>query len=132
MKGSDLLNAGKANFLKRLEESELVEIEVPEWGGSIYRPVSVSVTRMSRIMQAHKTGELEASVQIILEVAKDENGKPLFREGNKRSLMEEQDPQVVMRLAGQLVAALMPEDEAEIAQNLNQAQPESSTSLPTS
>ena len=129
-KGSELLNKGKENFFKRLSDSELVPIEIPEWGGTIYRPVSISVERISRIKAAMESNGLEHLVQIIIDIARDEDGKPLFRSTDKDSLMREQDPNVVIRVANELSEALVPEEEPlieEAKESLGEASSEAST-----
>ena len=105
----DALEKGAAAFKKRLTSDEQVEIKVPEWGCSVYAPATVSMKRKDAVVKALEKGGLEWMVDVVIQYAKDEDGKPFFKPAHRSNFMSQQDPDVIIRVGNDLAAAIAPE-----------------------
>jgi len=97
-----VLDNVKSHYKSKLS-GELQKISVPEWQTDIYykgaHPFSVE-SKIIELQQAGKT--VEALVESIILKALDPEGKPLFHKFDKVTLMNEADPNVLMRVAAVL------------------------------
>jgi len=108
---SQVLERAKASFRARL--SEVRCIEVPEWGDEsgplrIYvRPATLK--ERDAIYRHVSAGSLEALVETLIQRARDEEGKPIFRPVDRLELMRHVDPDVIARVVAEING-----DEAEL------------------
>ena len=108
---NDIISRARLHF--RADERRA--ISVPEWGEEsaplvLYaRPVTLADKK--RLHNRYKDGGLqEMYVHALIDKAEDEAGKPAFTLDDKRSLMHAVDPNVVERIAAQILGAVSPED----------------------
>lgn len=92
----------KSHYKSKLS-GELQKISVPEWKTDIFfkgaHPFAVE-SKIIELQQAGKT--VEALVESIILKALDMDGKPIFSKFDKVTLMNEADPNVLMRVAAVL------------------------------
>ena len=113
MDANEILKAAEDHFSKVATECDLRSVEVPEWGATLYFPAAISLLRKSRIMEASANGGLEHMAQIIIECARDEQGKPIFTKAHKSHMMTKVDSNVLIRVAGEMAAAMAPDEDIE-------------------
>lgn len=83
----------------------LKSIEVPEWKTTIYFKPATPFAVEQKIISLHQKGELvEALVETLLAKALDEDGKKLFKMADKPVLMNEVDPNVIIRVVAEMNA----------------------------
>jgi len=81
----------------------LQKMSVPEWKMDIYYKASYPFAVESEIIQLQQNGKsVEALVQSLILKALDPDGKPLFNKFDKSTLMNEADPQVLIRVCSEL------------------------------
>lgn len=121
---ADILEQAEKHFG---EKRELREIEVPEWGGSVYYYDPPSVRDRCRILECFdrekRTFSADVMVVAFMSRARDADGKPLFTNAGwreaKRRVLDFYDPDVLERVVmemGGLNASLgkvTPEDAAK-------------------
>jgi hypothetical protein len=79
---------------------ELQKIKCEEWDCDIYFRTTYPLKDESRIMQLTQEGKtVEALVESIVTKARDKDGKRLFHDADRIMLMNEADPQVVIKVA---------------------------------
>ena len=94
-----VLNNATKHFKEQLT-SGLKSIEVPEWETTIYFKPATPFAVEQKIIALHAKGELvEALVETLLAKALDEDGKRVFKPADKPVLMNEVDPNIIIRIA---------------------------------
>ncbi|MEN8196335.1 MAG: hypothetical protein ABFS30_07440 [Pseudomonadota bacterium] len=121
MERGEFWSNATAHYKERLN-GELTPIDVPEWGGTLFYPASISLLRRDRIVKLHAEGGLKHMAQIVIETARTEEGKAMFRTRDMDRFLKEIDPDVTIRVAGEMAAAAAPPDEDEIAKNYGPTQ----------
>lgn len=82
---------------------DLFKYHVKEWDCDVYYRATANMATESRIMALTAQGKTaEALVESIVLKSLDENGKRLFKDTDKIELMQECDPNVIIRLATKL------------------------------
>ena len=106
------------SVVAHFEAKEIKKIEVPEWGNVsgpllVYgKPITLSQkAKLARLSKNEASG-LELLAYALIELAKDSAGNPLFTLEDKRKLMTSADPDVMSRVASQLLNS----DTVEIAE----------------
>jgi hypothetical protein len=96
---SKILDNATKHFRSKLDGS-LRKLEVPEWEISVYYYPTTPLKDESQIFQLQQDGKaVEALVMSVIMKARDENGKRLFTPADKSVLMNEVDPQILLRIA---------------------------------
>jgi hypothetical protein len=81
----------------------LKKITVPEWKTDIYYKPAYSFAVESKIITLQQQGKtVEALVTSLIEKALDPEGKPMFNKFDKNALMNDADPQVLLRVCAEL------------------------------
>lgn len=94
----------------------LNKITVPEWKTDIYFKSTYPFAVESKIIALQQQGKtVEALVESLIVKALDPEGKPLFSKFDKNALMNEADPEVLLRVAGELNNAIV--DSEAVAKN---------------
>ena len=94
-------------------------IEVPEWGESDKKPLvlftaPITLADKKQLHTRYKDGGLqEMYVHALILKARTADGKPAFDVGDKRDLMHASDPDVVERIAQQILHVADQEDAAK-------------------
>jgi hypothetical protein len=107
-----ILDNAKRHFQERQELKG--PILVPEWGeegkpAEIYYQVP-SMKERSDILALSDDRGLESVVMALIIIARDANGSPLFAKAQKAELMRSVDPDVIMRVVGEMRTTELPED----------------------
>lgn len=78
---------------------ELKKLHVPEWDVDVYFRTTYPLSVESKVIELQQQGKtVEALIESIILKAKKENGENLFKEAERVRLMNEADPQVVIRV----------------------------------
>ena len=81
----------------------LFKYHVDEWDCDVYYRATASMATEAKIMNLTQTGKTaEALVESIVLKALDEDGKRIFRDADRPELLNEADPQVLIKVAGVL------------------------------
>lgn len=108
----------KLNVLAKATEhyanriKEMNSFEVPEWDCKIYyRPVTTLAQESQVIELARQNKTVEAMVVTIINKARHEDGTPMFNKHDKVTMLNEVDPNVVLRIAEQINGGALPKIE---------------------
>lgn len=83
-----------------LIQGEMREVSVPEWDMTIYFRTANSFAVESKVIELQAQGKIvEALVASLIGKARDKDGKLIFTEADKLMLMNEADPNVIVRVA---------------------------------
>ena len=111
----NVLQNATAHYQNRIKEMN--SFDVPEWGCKIYyRPVTTLAQESQVIELARQNKTVEAMVVTIINKARHEDGKAMFTKHDKAALLNEVDPNVVLRIAEQINGGKLPTVE-EIEKN---------------
>lgn len=84
-------------------ESELKELHVEEWDTTIYYKNKSAFRDQSAIMQLHQQGKVvEALVETIIVKALDQTGKKMFQPAERVILLNQVDPEILVKIATEL------------------------------
>ncbi len=115
-KQSALQNA-LTHFKSKLA-GELKKIAVPEWNIDVYYRGTSSMATEAKILSLTTSGKTaEGLVESIVQKAMDEDGKRLFKDTDRATLMHEADPQVLIKVATALNNATSEDSIADIEGN---------------
>lgn len=99
-----ILENVKSHYKSKLS-GELQKMSVPEWKTDIFFKQAHPFAVESKIIELQQAGKtVEALVESVILKALDPEGKPLFNKFDKVTLMNEADPNVLMRIAAVLNA----------------------------
>jgi hypothetical protein len=94
-----------SHFREKLSAA-MKTVDVPEWSCKIYFKNSVNLKDQSKLIELASTGKtVEALVETLIVKARNEDGTKMFNMPDKVILMNEVDPQVVIRIVGEMNAA---------------------------
>jgi len=84
-------------------ESNMKEYHVDEWDTTIYYKEKSAFKDQSAIMQLHQQGKVvEALVETIIVKARKQDGTKMFQPAERVYLLNEVDPNVLVRIATEL------------------------------
>lgn len=107
----------KGHFKSKLN-GELLKISVPEWKTDIYYKSVYSFAVESKIIELQTQGKtVEALVESIINKALTPDGKPMFHKFDKVTLMNEADPQILIRVASVLNNATTEYKQEDVEKN---------------
>jgi hypothetical protein len=102
------IQKAQGHFQKKLA-NELNHHRVEEWDMDVYYRTLSSLRTESKIVELAQAGKtVEALVQTVISKALDAEGKPLFTQYDKDTLMNECDPTVVVNLSRVLSGGDLP------------------------
>jgi hypothetical protein len=82
---------------------DMEKIEVPEWDMEIYCRRTYPFKDEAKVIELQSQGKtVEALVESLIVKALDKDGKKIFRETDRINLMNEADPAVIIKIAGQI------------------------------
>lgn len=97
-----VLERATGHFRGKMDGS-LQTVEVPEWETTVYYRTTSTLKDESTVLKLQQEGKtVEALVQSIIVKALNEDGTRMFAPPDRVLLMNEVDPQVVIRLASVL------------------------------
>lgn len=111
---SKILEKATSHFRDKLSE-EMQSITVPEWGNAkIYFKSVMTMKDQSKLIELASTGKtVEALVETLIVKARNEDGTKMFSMPDKMTLMNEVDPNVIIRIVGAINEATNNEDDLE-------------------
>jgi len=81
----------------------LAQVEVEEWGITVYYKTASTLKEQSKIVELAQAGNtIEALVETLIQRARDQEGKRLFRPADKEVIMNEVDPDVLIRVVTEI------------------------------
>lgn len=82
---------------------DLEKIEVKEWDMDIYCRRTYPFKDEAKVIELQAQGKtVEALVESLIVKALDKDGKKIFRDTDRINLMNEADPAVIIKIAGQI------------------------------
>jgi|TARA_Y100000310_G_C20618160_1_gene781802 hypothetical protein len=94
--GAETLARAKTHWRERLV-APMESVAVSEWDAVIYfKPTTLA--QRNRIFKYVNDGSLESLVETLLIRALDGDGKKMFSNADKKPLMEQVDPDVIVRI----------------------------------
>lgn len=81
----------------------LKSIDVPEWETKIYFKDVITLKEQSKLVELATQGKtVEALVETLITKARNEDGTRMFNSADKVVFMNEVDPQVLIRVVGEM------------------------------
>lgn len=106
----NVLGNATKHYQNRIKD--MSSFEVPEWETTIYfRPVTTLAQESQVIELARQNKTVEAMVLTIVNKARHEDGTLMFGKHDKVTLLNEVDPNVVLRVAEQINGGALPKVE---------------------
>jgi len=94
-----ILEKATAHYRSKLDGS-LLSLEVPEWDTIVYYRPTTTLKEESTVLKLQQEGKtIEALVQSIIVKARNEDGSKMFSNADRVTMMNEVDPQVIIRIA---------------------------------
>jgi hypothetical protein len=91
-----------AHFRNKIS-GELKSIKVPEWDLEIFFKTANTLEEEGRMIKLAQDGKtIEALVETLIVKARDKDGKKLFKMADRPTFMNEVDPQVLIRVVGDM------------------------------
>lgn len=110
---NSILDNAKNHFNEQLA-NDLLSFEVKEWNATIYYRPAMSFKEQSKIMELQQANKFsEALVETIITKAMDKDGNKVFSPADRVTLMNEADPNVVVRVAASLNGVNLPMEQVE-------------------
>ena len=82
---------------------DMEKIEVKEWDMDIYCRRTYPFKDEAKVIELQAQGKtVEALVESLIVKALDKDGKKIFRDADRINLMNEADPAVIIKIAGQI------------------------------
>ena len=109
---SDILEKAKEHF----KEIDRKIIDVPEWNITVYsKPLTLADKR--KLTRNTQPEDVTLFADVLILKAEDKEGKKLYSLESKHSLMNEVDPEVVARVAQDILSVVPVEDWLKKNQN---------------
>lgn len=115
---SKILEKATAHFRNKIG-GEMRKIHVPEWECDIYFKTSNTLKEEAKLIELAQQGKtVEALVETLITKARNQDGSKMFTMPDKMVFMNEVDPQVIIRVVGDMnVAVNDGMSEAEVEKN---------------
>jgi cytidylate kinase len=99
---SKILDKATSHFREKLS-AEMQSVVVPEWDAKIYFKASVTLKEQSKLIELATQGKtVEALVETLIVKARNEDGTRMFAMPDKVTFMNEVDPNVIIRVVGEI------------------------------
>ena len=113
---SKVLEQATAHFRTRIG-GEMKSITVPEWNSKIWFKSTSTLREQGKLIELSQQGKtVEALVESLIVKARNEDGSKMFTMPDKMVLLNEVDPNVIIRVVGEINAANADEDTVEAAE----------------
>lgn len=110
---SDKINIME-NATKHFKEQlsgDLLQIEVPEWDAIIWFKPAFTFAQQEKIITLSNDGKMvEALVETLIVRSLDKEGKRIFTHASKPRLMNEVDPNIIIRVVTEMNQEIKDED----------------------
>lgn len=102
---SKVLERATAHFRDRISQ-QMKHIYVPEWDAKIWFKGTVTLREQSKLVELATQGKtVEALVETLIVKARNEDGTKMFTMADKATFMNEVDPNVIIKIVGELNSA---------------------------
>lgn len=102
---SNVIQKATAHFRERIS-AEMKMVYVPEWDAKIWFKPTITLKEQSKLIELSTQGKtVEALVESLIVKARNEDGSKMFTMPDKVVFMNEVDPQVIIRVVGEINAA---------------------------
>jgi hypothetical protein len=102
---SKVLENATAHFRNRIG-GKMSSVYVPEWETSIWFKASITLREQSKMIELSQAGKtVEALVESLIVKARNEDGTKMFNMADKMVLLNEVDPNVIIRVVGEINSA---------------------------
>jgi hypothetical protein len=110
---SKILEKATGHFRSKIS-GEMKFVNVPEWETKIYFKTSITLKEQSKLIELSSQGKtVEALVESLITKARNEDGSKMFTPMDKVVFMNEVDPNVLIRVVGEINAAGNDEESLE-------------------
>lgn len=114
---SKVLEKATSHFRSKIS-GELKSVSVPEWETKVYFKSAITLKEQSKLIELASQGkQVEALVESLIVKARNEDGSKMFNMADKVVLMNEVDPNVIIRVVGEINAANEEETLEEVEKN---------------
>lgn len=100
---SKILDTATAHFREKIS-ADMKHISVPEWGNQkIYFKNAITLKEQSKLIELASAGkQVEALVESLIVKARNEDGTKMFTMMDKPTLMNEVDPNIIIRVVAEI------------------------------
>lgn len=99
---SKILENATSHFRQKIS-GEMQCVEVPEWQSKIYFKPAITLKEQSKLIDLAGQGKtVEALVESLIIKARNEDGSKMFTPMDKVVMMNEIDPQIIIRVVGEI------------------------------
>lgn len=99
-----VIDKATSHFRQKLS-AEMNSVFVPEWDAKIYFKPTITLKEQSKLIELATSGkQVEALCESLIVKARNEDGTKMFSPADKVILMNEVDPQVIIRVVGEINA----------------------------
>ena len=114
---SKVIEKATAHFRVKIN-GDMKKIHVPEWETDIFFKTSSTLKEESKIVELSQQGKtVEALVETIIMKARNEDGSKMFSQLDRQVFMNEIDPQIIIRIAGEMASLITQESIEEAEKN---------------
>ena len=102
---SKVLDKATSHFRSKIS-SDMKKVTVPEWECDIFFKSAITLKEQSKLIELASQGkQVEALVESLIVKARNADGTKMFSLADKVVLMNEVDPNVIIRVVGEINAA---------------------------
>lgn len=102
---SKVLDKATSHFREKIS-GDMKSVHVPEWDAKIYFKRSITLKEQSKLIELASSGkQVEALVESLIVKARNEDGTKMFNMADKVTLLNEVDPNVIIRVVGEINSA---------------------------
>jgi hypothetical protein len=99
---SKVLDKATSHFRAKVS-GEMKSVYVPEWETKVYFKSSITLREQSKLIELASQGkQVEALCESLIVKARNEDGTKMFSAVDKVTLMNEVDPNVIIRVVGEI------------------------------
>lgn len=97
-----VIDKATSHFRTKLS-ADMQSVYVPEWEAKIFFKPTITLKEQSRLIELATSGkQVEALCESLIVKARNEDGTKMFSPADKVILMNEVDPQVIIRVVGEI------------------------------
>ena len=102
---SKVLDKATSHFRTKIS-GEMKKVHVPEWECDIYFKPTLTLKEQGKLVELASQGkQVEALVESLIVKARNQDGTKMFNMVDKVTLMNEVDPNVIIRVVGEINSA---------------------------
>jgi hypothetical protein len=99
---SKILERATSHFREKIS-GDMKFVHVPEWDSKIYFKNTITLKEQSKLVELAANGKtVEALIETLIVKARNEDGSKMFSMVDKPTFMNEVDPNVVIRVVGEI------------------------------